>query len=114
MRDFGFWVRLIAISQLFSLVLVNYGHGWLSEDSSVVNLVKGTPNIPQDEPPASAAPKARRPVDQVGAGTWQDQYTAGWGGIEAPEMKPAAPDLPEFVRNGSLEADTSTWASEER
>jgi len=27
MRDFGFWVRMVAITQLFSLVLANYGHG---------------------------------------------------------------------------------------
>jgi hypothetical protein len=113
MRDFGFWVRIVAITQLFSLVLANYGEGWLAHDNPVLNLGEKPAAAPSPaEPAAKAAPRAGDPDEETGPGTWQEQYGAGWGGFEAPEMEPVAPEQPEYVRNGSLEPDQSMWAGE--
>jgi hypothetical protein len=117
MRDFGFWVRIIAISQLFNLVLASYGDGWLAHDNPILNLgdqPESAARLQAQDSEAGAAEttKAKRPDGENGAGTWQEQYGAGWGGIEAPEMAPVAPDHPEYVRNGSLAADNSKWAED--
>ncbi len=114
MRDFGFWVRIIAISQLFSLVLSNYGDGWLAHDNPVLNLAgKSAQRLaPTEEPAAESPAKMTEADDESGAGNWEEQYSAGWGGFEAPEMGPAAPEHPEYVRNGSLAPDLSSWAED--
>ena len=113
MRDFGFWVRIVAITQLFSLVLANYGDGWLAHDNPILNLAENRAGsqLPA-ESEAAASPKAKRADGPNDAGTWEEQYVAGWGGIDAPEMEPVAPDNPEYVRNGSLKPDTSEWAGD--
>ncbi len=114
MRDFGFWVRIIAISQLFGLVLANYGDGWLAHDNPVINLAERSVKSPTpiEQPAADVPAKAKRADSNADSGTWQDLYAEGWGGIEAPEMEPVAPDQPEYVRNGSLAPDTSNWAED--
>jgi hypothetical protein len=125
MRDFGFWVRIVAITQLFSLVLLNYGEGWLAPDNPVLTLAAKTavveaPSEPEVQIPSEAkaearitkSSKVRAEDDETGPGNAVEQYGAGWGGFEAPEMEQVAPDQPEYVRNGSLEADTSMWAGE--
>jgi hypothetical protein len=38
MRDFGFWVRVVAITQISSLVLINFGQAWLADDSAVLTV----------------------------------------------------------------------------
>ena len=114
MRDFGFWVRIVAISQLFSLVLANYGDGWLAQDNPILNLGDKPARVASRAEPAPAkTPELRQTDGEDGPGTWEEQYGAGWGGFDAPEMAPVAPDHPEYVRNGSLEPDTSEWAGDE-
>ena len=59
LRDFGFWVRVVAITQLFSVVLINYGDGWLSSDNPILTVQKRQAQA--DAPPAPP-PSPTRPA----------------------------------------------------
>jgi len=94
MRDFGFWVRIIAISQLGFLVLANYGDGWLSPDNPI--LVRG--GEPVAPKPLSQIVEESRPKDALQAiaraGMHDPDFSrvAGWGGSEEPAANWDEPD----------------------
>ncbi len=85
MRDFGFWVRMVAISQLFGVVLSNYGGHWLSPDNPLVTM--------GDKPAAVQHAEKANPVTsgEKGADESADDSVElraeRWGGAEdlAPE-----------------------------
>lgn len=81
MRDFGFWVRIVAISQLFSLVLVNFGDSRLSPDNPLLNLrERPPPPRPLSEIVAEARPAGAAAASAPG--TMSDEKmlkVAGWG-----------------------------------
>lgn len=87
MRDFGFWVRIVAISQLFSLVLANYGDGWLAQDNPILTMhEKPAPPKPLSEIMEEARPKGAAAANVSGS-MKQDKLRdiAGWGGADEPE-----------------------------
>ncbi len=86
MRDFGFWVRIIAISQLGFMVLAHYGNGWLSPDNPI--LVRG--GEPVVRKPLSQIVEESRPKDALQAiaraGMRNEDLgrIAGWGSDDEP------------------------------
>ncbi len=86
MRDFGFWVRIVAISQLFSLVLINYGDGWLAPDNPILTVRQDTPRAEAPPPPPPVVDQAKfwnaKPKDFSESRDDGDLAAEGWGGGE--------------------------------
>jgi hypothetical protein len=114
MRDFGFWVRIIAISQLFFLVLANYGDGWLASDNPILTVR----NRPAPVDPLPAPPPVKEAQlwssgrsDFAGSPGEDRKLDAnGWGGGDEaePDAESEAEDEPwvpdEGEGSGSAEA----------
>lgn len=98
LRDFGFWVRVVAITQLFSVVLINYGDGWLASDNPILTVHKrqaqaDAPPAPPPSPPRPATSeadfsKAAFATKKRGDNNPDD----GWGGED--DAASAADDSP--------------------
>jgi hypothetical protein len=83
MKDFGFYVRMVAILALFGIVLANFGGQWLSPDNPIVASEKPEALKPLRQVAAEARPRKAsvtsishddRSARKLGA--------AGWGGDE--------------------------------
>jgi hypothetical protein len=115
MRNFGFWVRIVAISQLFFLVLANYGEGWLASDNPILT-VRNRPAppepLPGDPVPGQQAVQEAQlwnsgRSDFAGSPGEDRKLDAnGWGGGE--DAEPEATEEPwvpgESEGSGSAEA----------
>ncbi len=120
MRDFGFWVRVVAITQLFSLVLANYGEGWLASDNPILNVRKAPPPPAAALPPPPVMDQAKfwsgKPSDFGGAANDADDLAAdGWGGGE-PDSAGTGSDAEEADNSDSWSGDSeppeeSGWGS---
>lgn len=98
MRDFGFWVRIVAIGQLFFLVLANYGEGWLAPDNPVLTVRKGpAPLEPLPGDPVPGEPEVQEAnlwnsgrSDFAGSSGEDRKLDAnGWGGGEDEQTEAA-------------------------
>ncbi|MCB2048136.1 MAG: hypothetical protein KDE32_07890 [Novosphingobium sp.] len=113
MRDFGYWLRMLAIAQLFSFTLANYGEARLDPDNPLLNLNKKPPAPkPLSEIVVESRPKGV-PAQTVST-SLHDQVQrdiAGWGGadeVEAGWDDSGADDPPWLDKD---DAETSAWGS---
>lgn len=107
MRDFGFWVRIVAISQLFSLVLANYGDGWLAPDNPILTMhEKPAPPKPLREIMEEARPTGAAAAS-VSSSMEADRRrdVAGWGGTDEPEA--------DWNDDGAADVDNQPWFEDE-
>lgn len=119
MRDFGFWVRVVAISQLFFLVLANYGQGWLAPDNPVLTVSKGpAPLEPLPGDPVPGKPQVQEAQlwnsgrsDFAGSPGEDRKLDAnGWGGAEDEAQAADAPwDEGDSSPQGESASGDSDW-----
>ncbi len=110
MRDFGFWVRVIAITQLFCIVLANYGDHWLSADNPLVTVSQARPvvieapvqNVRQPDLWSSRSDFSSTPSQDVSEPVSADE----WIGADTPGN-----DF-DSAQDSADESDGSLWGGE--